>query len=221
MIGVPSAVLMERAAYASAEEILKALTTDEGVRLHDYSFTGDATRFLIVCGSGNNGGDGIAIARLLFLKGYSVDIYMAGNTDKLSTECRRQLEISNNYGISCVDEIDDCYDCVVDAVFGIGLCREILGAYASVIERLNSLKGFKVAIDIPSGISADTGAVLGVAFKADLTVTFGFGKPGQFLFPGADYCGKVLVKDIGIDSKSMMDIISAKNYWIFIIRSVL
>lgn len=202
--GMLSAVLMERAALATVEELENRIS----VQLEEHSRENTKTcRVLVACGTGNNGGDGFAVARLLHLKGYAVDILFQGKEERFSVEARRQFEIAEKYEISIRSEIaNDGYDIVVDALFGIGLCREITGAYADLITKLNALSGYKVAVDIPSGVSADDGAVLGVAFIADLTVTFGFAKLGQMLYPGAQLCGEVVVKDIGIDAKSLCDI---------------
>jgi len=192
--GVPSAVLMERAALAAVEEI--------ECRYPEYT-----ARILLACGVGNNGGDGLAMARLLKLKGYPVTVLFPSKEEKCSVEAARQLGIVRRYGISIVSELtEDRYDILVDAVFGIGLTRDIGGIYKTVIEKLNRMSGFKLAVDIPSGISADNGAVMGIAFEADLTVTFGFAKTGQMLYPGARFCGELVVKDIGIDEYSLFDI---------------
>ena len=192
--GLPSAVLMERAAYSVYEEITKE-KPDTG------------TTVLIACGAGNNGGDGFALARLLYLKGYPVDILFAGKEDKTSIEAKRQLTIVRNYEIPLFTELPKKeYDVIVDSLFGIGLCRNIEGDYADLIEKLNVMEGYKVAVDICSGLSADDGAVMGVAFRADLTVTFGFAKLGHLLFPGAAYSGRVTVKDIGIDEMSLLSV---------------
>lgn len=192
--GMLSPVLMERAAYSVMEEIMCA-------------FPERTSRVLIACGSGNNGGDGLALARLLYLKGYSIEILFAGNRETTSEEAKRQLAIAENYRIPFLEELPDKeYDIIVDSLFGIGLSRAVEGHYAELIRQLNSRNGYKVAVDICSGLSADSGQVLGVAFRADLTVTFGFSKIGHLMYPGAEYSGKVIVKDIGIDEKSLLDI---------------
>ena len=178
--GMLSAVLMERAALATMQEIVKR-------------YPDPATKVLVVCGSGNNGGDGVAVARLLYLKGYNVTIYFAGNREQ--------------YGVEISDEYPkDIVDVIVDALFGIGLSREVTGKYAEIVRKMTEQDGYKVAVDIASGISADTGAVMGTAFVADLTVTFGFIKAGQLLYPGAEYTGELKVADIGIDEQSLYEI---------------
>ena len=192
--GMLSAVLMERAALATMQEIVKR-------------YPNPATKVLVVCGSGNNGGDGVAVARLLYLKGYNVTIYFAGNREKATEETKRQMFIAEQYGVEISDEYPkDIVDVIVDALFGIGLSREVTGKYAEIVRKMTEQDGYKVAVDIASGISADTGAVMGTAFAADLTVTFGFIKAGQLLYPGAEYTGELKVADIGIDEQSLYEI---------------
>ena len=91
----------------------------------------------------------------------------------------------------------------MDALFGVGLSREITGEYREWIEKVNRSGKKVLAVDIPSGVSADTGKILGTAVRADLTVTFAFRKVGQVLYPGADFCGRVLVRQIGITPRSL------------------
>ena len=199
-IGIPSMVLMERAAMAVAAEAEKAAKKDEIV--------------WAVCGSGNNGADGIAAARMLHLKGYPVCIYMAGDENRGTVELKTQLSIARKLGISVKpwQEIETekkgKHCCVIiDAVFGVGLGRPVEGNYKSCLDDLNQIREqehtFCVAVDIPSGIHADTGAVMGTALKADVTVTFGWEKMGTALYPGRSYAGKVLVKDIGFPEMAL------------------
>ena len=187
-IGIPSMVLMERAALKTVD-----ILESEQVNL-------DKT--LIVCGSGNNGGDGFAIARLLKEKGYEVTVSFIGREASMSEDCRKQLKIAEKCGVSIVTSINPKeYTSVVDAVFGVGLNREIKGTYRENIEKMNSLPGQKIAVDIPSGICSSTGKVLGTAFLAELTVTFACEKLGCILFPGNMYAGKKIIADIGISRK--------------------
>lgn len=192
--GVPSEVLMERAALSVVSEIQhRHLNTDN---------------VLCVCGSGNNGGDGIAIARLLWLKGANVMISFVGNETKATKQTSMQLSIARAYGIPIVTEIpkDQKFTLILDCLFGIGLVREITGSYYELIDKLNQMSGTKIAVDIPSGICADDGSVMGIAFRADYTVTFGFTKLGQILYPGTEYCGVLIEKNMGIDVHSLLDI---------------
>lgn len=190
---VPSVVLMERAALAVTEVLI-----EEKIPLK---------HVLVVCGGGNNGADGYAVARLLMLAGYSVDVVRADKAAKETEDHQLQRQIWQAYGGQILDEIPDnvVYTVVIDAVFGVGLSRGIEGRYADVIAQMNELSGVKLAIDIPSGISSDNGAVQNVAFRADITVTFAFEKIGSVLWPGNEYAGNVIIKDIGIDERSFLE----------------
>ena len=184
-IGVASEVLMERAALKVVEEIEKYLEKNE--------------RILVVCGSGNNGGDGIAVARLLYLKGIRAEFCMVGNKDKMTRETVLQYKIATGYQVPEVNNPDwSEYTTIVDAVFGVGLVRPIEGHYAEVIHEMNSARAKKIAVDIPSGVNGDTGLEMGIAFSADLTVTFGYRKRGLCFYPGRLYAGKIVTADIGI-----------------------
>ncbi|MBQ7065762.1 MAG: NAD(P)H-hydrate dehydratase [Lachnospiraceae bacterium] len=181
---VPAMVLMERAALSVCGEISKRFQSGN---------------VLIACGNGNNGGDGYALGRMLEEKGFVVEYLQVDNLNKLTKETKAQLDILNAYGIKAGTELlKEEYTIVIDAVFGIGLSREITGNYKEIIEKLNNVKGYKIALDIPSGICADTGNILGCCFQADLTVTFGYLKKGLLLFPGTEYVGEVICTDIGI-----------------------
>lgn len=187
-IGLPSLVLMERAALKTVE-----IMEQEQI---------DLTKALIVCGSGNNGGDGFAVARLLRAKGSQVTVVFAGKESSMSEECRLQSQIAGNVGVEIITGFPaDEYTVIIDAVFGVGLSREISGHYADVIGWMNALSGRKVAVDIPSGISSYSGQILGTAFRAELTVSFQCEKLGTVLFPGKEYAGKVVAADIGIDTR--------------------
>lgn len=182
---VPSMVLMERAALAVMDVL-----EEEHV---------DMTRPLIVCGSGNNGGDGLAVARLLHLKGYLPKVWYLGNPEHASEENRLQLEIAENYGILVRNTLEESeYSVIIDTIFGTGLKRDVEGKYKEAMECLNTYQCAKVSVDIPSGISDTTGKVRGTAFRADLTVCLAYEKLGTVLYPGAKYAGKRIVKDIGI-----------------------
>lgn len=184
-MGVPSLVLMEHAAL-SVMEVLE----EEQV---------DLTAPLIVCGSGNNGGDGLAIARLLHLKGHTPEVWYVGNPEHASEENKIQRQIIENYKIPIRNTFSKKeYSVIIDTIFGTGLAREVGGAYRETIELLNQCSGKKVAVDIPSGIADTTGKVWGTAFQADITVCLGYEKLGTVLHPGTTYAGKRIVKDIGI-----------------------
>lgn len=201
---IPSLVLMERAAYATACVIAE----DLGGSVCG-SGAGTAARrpqkVIAVCGSGNNGGDGLAIVRILHTMGFETSFFMAGDLKKATPETLRQLEILENMGIG------DCggaqafagADALVDAVFGIGLVRPVGGTFAEVIVAMNAAPCPVYAVDIPSGISTDTGQVLGCGVRAAKTVTFGCQKLGLVLYPGAGYAGQVVTADIGFPELSV------------------
>lgn len=204
VLGIPSIVLMERAALSVVEEM--------------YNNDFDLSCVAVVCGSGNNGGDGFAIARILKERGINVIIYFAGKEYSLTEDARRQLSIALNYGIKVINSgiginSENTFDVrelnpttVVDAVFGVGLNRELSDSYRRLVMQMNILKddGTKIiAVDIPSGIHADNGRVMGDAVMADMTVTFAYRKLGHVLYPGKMYTGKLIVKDIGISDLSL------------------
>lgn len=200
-LGIPSVVLMERAALSVTEAIESKVKGN----IH--------TDIICVCGRGNNGADGLAVARQLYLKGYNVDVYII-NSHASTKEFDIQLNIIKNLGIECINSPDfSKYWVIVDALFGNGLSRELAGEARIVVDTINKCSTsvrsqytqnsdnngnrLVVAVDIPSGISASTGVVMGSAVNADITVTFGFEKIGHILYPAASYCGKIIRKDIG------------------------
>ena len=190
-LGVPSLKLMERAAEACVNAMER-----EGW---------SADRVLIVCGSGNNGGDGFAIGRILIGKGTDVKMVFAGRMESRTEETVCQMERFLQTGGSVRAEfVAEDYDVVIDALVGVGLSRDITGNYSELVNQMNRLTGKKLAVDIPSGISASTGSVMGTAFQADMTVTFQEKKVGLCLFPGCEYTGKVVAADIGIDASSVI-----------------
>jgi NAD(P)H-hydrate epimerase len=189
---IPSLLLMENAAFGVTSAIAGKFGTD--------------TRIAALCGPGNNGGDGFAAARQLAAKGYDVAVYLVGSTDALKgdaavnaayfggriTEIRTEADVRAHLG-----GLSGCV--LIDALFGVGLSREVTGLHASVIEAVNQSGAYVVAVDIASGVDADTGAVLGCAVRADETVTFQCAKPGHLLYPGRAMTGKLTLKEIGTD----------------------
>ena len=183
-IGIPSCVLMEKAAMA--------------VVRHTKELCSEKDSILAVCGYGNNGGDGIAAARILFMEGYDVAIYMVGEKERATKETKQQMKIAKKIGIPMIRKVKwEEYTVIIDAIFGIGLTRTVSGEFCTVIEQINKAEQKVIAVDIPSGVSADDGKVLGIAVNADVTVTFGYQKTGCLLFPGSECAGKVYVEDIG------------------------
>ncbi len=197
-IGIPGMVLMERAALAARDRVLEIVRGEK-----TFSPKEDGAEVLIMAGTGNNGGDGLALARLLAEEGMRVTVWCVGDSHKASEQWTRQKHILEHYRIRFCDAPEDgSYAVLVDALFGVGLSRGIEGAYAEAVRRFDSLRGFKLALDIPSGICSDTGRVLGCAVHADATITFGFGKRGLYLYPGCEYAGEIQVAEIGISQVS-------------------
>ena len=193
-LGIPGPVLMERAALA-AEEFLK----------ERFDAVKERTKVLIFAGMGNNGGDGLALARLLYTDGYTVAVRLVGDLTKTTEQWKSQWQILQHFPVETDSNAPmDEYNVIVDAIFGVGLSRPVEGIYASVVEEMNAAKGFKLALDIPSGICSDTGSVLGCAFFADATITFGFCKRGLVMYPGADYAGQIRVANVGIGPESFL-----------------
>lgn len=201
--GMPSLVLMERAALGCVH--------------HLYQSKADLKRILVVCGPGNNGGDGFAIARLLFQDGLDVTAWLIGKESSCTAETAKQMELCRAYGVPIRTFSDLCphgsffcgntgmseYTVIVDALFGIGLSRDIEGACAEVIKQINHSQAFVLSVDIPSGIDGDTGTVRGTAVQADMTVTFGYEQPGHYLGKGRVCSRKVILCPIGITKESL------------------
>ncbi len=186
---IPSLQLMENAA-----------TTVLDVILTDYA---DIKSAVILCGYGNNGGDGIALARLLKNKNVSVFPYLFGDKEKMTADARAMYRKMQDVGLEFLpfEKALPACDLIVDAIFGVGLTRPVEGTFKEAIVSANQSNVPVVACDIPSGISADTGEILGCAIKADTTVTFSCLKPGLLKEPGQTHSGKVIVADIGIPQK--------------------
>ncbi len=223
-LGIPSTQLMENAAMAVVREV-RALpipgpgldgpvgwvTTDGRAPTPEEQaeFWAMRRRSAIVwCGPGNNGGDGVAAARLLLEMGWRVKCVLVGDRDKMTDDClemeRRLVEEGG-----MLEDFDPehkeqymPFDVAIDALFGVGLRRD-LGPDAALAARMTRWgTGWVVAVDVPSGIHADTGDVMGTAVKADLTVTFSQGKPGLYVGQGAVHSGRVVVADIGIPGEA-------------------
>ena len=195
---IPSLLLMERAALVTVEEI-------ERVRGCSPS------RVLVVAGCGNNGGDGLAIGRLLMLKGHDVTCVLLGSEDKCTEETARQISILREYGMQIFSTIQESeYDIVIDAILGIGITRSVEGVCRNAVEWINECGAYVCSVDIPSGIRTDNGEVMGCAVHADLTVTYGFRKMGHVLYPGAGHVGKLVCRQMGIDEHSFL---GTEPYW--------
>lgn len=174
--------LMMRAALAVKEEI------------------GEYENIAIVCGSGNNGGDGLCLAYLLIKEGKTPDVYIFGK--RFSGEAEFYYnKIAQYSNIFLIDGKEDYskYDVIVDAIFGTGLTRDVCGIYKDTISNINNASRIVVSVDIPSGLDGDNGIVRGIAVKADKTVSVNTIKSGLLLGSGKDHVGKIVNKDIGIE----------------------
>lgn len=166
-------------------------------------------RVVVVCGTGNNGGDGFVVARHLYARGAEVEVYLTGKSEKVMGDARinhdayidlggRFFELPEGSSLGPLHTALARADIVIDAIFGTGLDRPITGHLADVIAVLNDAKSHCVALDIPSGLDADSGAPLGIAVRADETVTFGHLKIGMLTPEGARLSGNVHVVDLGV-----------------------
>ncbi len=183
--GTPSYTLMERAAQAITKEI--------------YRLGWEKKQILVVCGSGNNGGDGLIAARLLHLAGAHVSICFVGEMERCTPETKQAYTDAAESGVSFVGEPEwESYGLIVDALFGIGLSRAPEGVFEQVIRKINHSGAKVLSVDIPSGIDADTGKAPGTAVQADVTVSLAAYKRGHVLGDGVGHSGKVICADIGI-----------------------
>lgn len=163
----------------------------------------DGRTALILCGPGNNGGDGFVIARHLKAQGWFVDVALLGNKENLRGDAFVMANLwEGEIHPITIGMIGD-HSVIVDAIFGTGLSKDIVGDLAAVINKVNEISSYKVAVDIPSGIEGDTGRVLGTAFKADKTVTFACKKPAHLIYPGKSHSGEIVVADIGISDRTI------------------
>ena len=190
--GTPGIQLMERAGRAVADEAAR-LTKSRG-------------RIVILCGPGGNGGDGFIAGRLLATRGYAVELGLLGRRDALKGDpalaaARYQGPILDAAAVDLAQA-----DCVIDALFGAGLARDIDGEAKAIIERINAFKragGLVLAVDVPSGIDGQTGKIRGAAVEASASVTFFRLKPGHLLEPGRAHAGAIGLADIGIPEAAL------------------
>ena len=189
--GIREELLMENAGHA----VYSVISREIGIH---------GRRFAVCCGVGNNGGDGLVAARKIHSNGGRVKVFILGDRAKYRGAARLNLDIVSKLPIEIHDitsaealRTDMGHaDVIVDAIFGTGLVREVAGHYRDVIQLINAGNQTVVSADIPSGVSGDTGQVMGIAVKADYTVTFGLPKRGNILFPGHERCGRLYVAHI-------------------------
>ena len=200
-LGIPSIVLMENAGRGVAEEAIRVVgtSTSSVESLLGGSVVG------IVCGVGNNGGDGFVAARHLLNAGIKVHLFVIGSKAKLKNDPKTNLDILLKMGqkVKWVRSVRDLKgiklsDLIIDALFGIGLNSAVSGIYLNAINILNNSGIPIISVDVPSGLDADNGKVLGAAVRTKRTVTFVAPKKGFFMAEGPAHCGKIIVRDIGI-----------------------
>lgn len=189
--GISGSVLMERAGLAVAQKIKQ---------IYHHK------KILVFSGSGNNGGDGMVVARILKSEGYDVKVILTSDAKKIRGDALTQYKIATKFDIPFFnseyflenhEKLLSQDIVIVDAIFGTGLSKEITGEIAEIIKLINKSCLPVISIDMPSGISSNTGQIYGISIKADCTVTFGLPKRGQFLYPGAEFTGKLFIEDIG------------------------
>ncbi len=191
LFGLTTDLLMERAGQAVAEEAKRMLPGFGNV--------------LIVCGKGNNGGDGFVAARLLKASGYAITVFSLARRDAFPIAAQRafdslpeDIDLITEPDLDLLDEALIEADLVIDAIFGFSLKGAVRGAASEVIDRINVSGKMVLSVDMPSGLEADTGKVYGSGIWADITVTFTAPKVGMLLHPGIERTGEYIVADIGI-----------------------
>lgn len=200
---IPGLILMENAAIGIFQSIVERVDIIKCVG--------------IVCGKGNNGGDGFAVARHFSNAGFDVKVISLGKEKGLTDDCkinfnilkhlsshRKNISVKSYRSIKDINWLKNC-NVIVDAILGSGFTGELKEPYCSIIESLNKISAFKCAIDVPTGLNADTGFG-DLVFNSDLTVTLGEFKKGLFIGSGYEYCGEVVLKEIGIGRDYFEDI---------------
>jgi hydroxyethylthiazole kinase-like uncharacterized protein yjeF len=199
--GIPGIVLMENAGRECVETLQR--------KFPDLA----SKKIVIFAGKGNNGGDGFVMARHLLSPGANVCFLLLGQITELKNEAKTNAEVAQKIGVE-IHEVNPGNfqsfdhrlrhsDLVIDAIFGTGLSKPATGFYAEVFEKINSLKKFVVAVDIPSGVDSDSGCLIGPHVQADLTLTLALLKRSHATYPSAGVMGDIEVIDIGIPQKSI------------------
>jgi NAD(P)H-hydrate epimerase len=215
--GITGTVLMERAGLAAARRINELFfkKPEQSLRRTQSSRTRifescHMPKVLILCGGGNNGGDGFVVARILHNQGRDVEVFLTVKPGDLKNDARVNYIAAKKFGVKITSikrfishfPLPIKHKClIVDSLLGTGLRKEVRGPLSLAIRKINKAKSPVISIDIPSGISSDTGQVMGVAVKAHTTVTFGLPKRGHLLYPGAEYSGEIFIEDIGFPGK--------------------
>ncbi len=191
--GIPTAILMENAGNA----VYQVIRREVGI---------SGCRFVVLCGPGNNGGDGFVVARLLQANGANVSVFTLSGTNIYRNGAKKNLDILTHFPVNIDNTLSivrikraiQSSDFIIDALLGTGVDRPVDGIFKQVIELVNQSGRRVFAVDIPSGINGDTGQEMGVSIKADYTVSFGLPKIGNLLYPGYGQSGKLYVSRISI-----------------------
>jgi NAD(P)H-hydrate epimerase len=205
LLGVRQMGEADRLTVASGKTVIELMENAGSAVAHEIVKRWSARPVIVLCGPGNNGGDGFVTARHLSEKGWSVRVALLGSLDHLTGAARHQAELWRGEVQLLVPDVLDGAELVVDALFGAGLGRALDGPVAEILSAAACRRLPIVAIDIPSGLMGDTGEALG-AVASVLTVTFFRKKPGHLLLPGRLLCGEVVVADIGIPSSVLEQI---------------
>ena len=188
---IPGIVLMENAASETVNFMEKEIGLCD-------------KKTVVVCGGGNNGGDGLAIARKLFCKGYDVQIYTAFEREKMTDSAMTNLLSAEKLSVPFTNSLDG-FDIIVEALLGIGITGNVRENFAEIISEINRKNATVISVDIPAGVDSDSGDVCGTAVFADYTVTMAYGKPGLFTGQGKMCSGKVIVADISLPPDGCSD----------------
>jgi len=194
VFGISTLVLMENAGRTIAREAMRVLRGRRSVA--------------IFCGKGNNAGDGFVAGRHLLIRGIKPEIFLAVSVADVEKEARINLEILLKLKQRIIEVKEESldlvkrkiakYNLIIDALLGVGLSGEVRGIYRDLIGIINDSGSYILSVDIPSGLDATSGRILGCCIRANETVTFAAKKRGMVLGEGAKYCGRVVVKDLGI-----------------------
>lgn len=194
-LGIPALLLMENAGRAVCQEALKNIKSRKA-------------RIAVFCGKGNNGGDGFCCSRHLLTYGVKLDIFLAGKINDVKGQAKVNLDILLKMKQRIIelgaDNLESLrktvrkYNLIIDALLGVGANGQIRGIYPEIIGIINNSQAYILAVDIPSGLDATSGKLLGACVKADKTVTFIARKRGMMSAAGRKFCGEVVVRDIGV-----------------------
>lgn len=198
-IGIPSTTLMERAGLEVVESCISSAGSAAGKKV------------VIFCGKGNNGGDGLVVAREMKRRGAGITVYIFAKQEELKGDALLNYSIARRMGIPIVhvtslsqlNQIPGAADIIIDALLGTGIQGEVTGINSDAIKKINAMDGLVVSVDLPTGLNADNGACAGECVGADMTVTMGLLKRGLLLHPGRMHAGTVHIADIGYPERAI------------------